>query len=137
MLIDINPSDGLRRLGYLVVLACTTLPLLAPLTLPWRCLLALSILLVGVVSWHMFLRRCPDALIEGPDGRLALLTRAGQRFPVSGVDRGIVRPWLVSAVLRTSAGRVNLFVPGWMLPPQAHWRLRRALIGFRPSGRVI
>jgi hypothetical protein len=131
MQIDINPSKGLRRLGYLVVLACTLLPLLSPLTLPWGILLALSVLIIGVGSWHRFLQRCPEALIVGPEGRLALLTREGQRFPVTGVDRGIVRPWLVSAVLRTAASRVELFVPGWALPPQTHRQLRRALIGFR------
>jgi hypothetical protein len=85
----------------------------------------------------LYLHRCPDALIEGPDGTLLLLTRDGQRLPVNDVGLGLVRPWLVSAVLSTPVGRVDLFVPGWALPPASHWRLRRALIGFRRSDRVV
>lgn len=137
MPIEIGPSDGLRRLGYLVVIACVLLPLAAPLAWPWRFALAALTLLVGVASWRLFLQRCPDALIEDPDGRLALLTRDGRRLRVNDVERGIVRPWLVSAVLRTPGGRVNLWVPGWALPEQTHWRLRRALIGFRRSAPAV
>lgn len=137
MPIEIMPSNGLRRLGYLAVLACVLLPLVSPLTLPWRIVLAVLTLLVGLASWRSFLQRCPDALVPEPDGRLALLTRDGRRVRVNDVERGIVRPWLVSAVLRTPGGRVNLFVPGWALPEQTHWRLRRALIGFRRSAPAV
>ena len=137
MPIDINPTAGLRRLGYLIVVACALLPLLSPLTWTWRILLSLSILGIGFGSWRKFLHRFPDALIEEPDGKLALLTRNGQRLPVNDVGLGLVRPWLVSAVLCTPVGRFDLFLPGWALPPRSHWRLRRALLGFRRSRGVV
>jgi hypothetical protein len=90
-----------------------------------------AILAIGALAWRRFLRRHPLSLHAAVDGRLELQWADGCRQPVLAVRRGVVRPWLVSATLRTPSGRVDLFAPGWSMPRPAHWRLRRALTGFR------
>jgi hypothetical protein len=119
--------------GAILVLGACTLVLLSPVIWPWRIACALAVGLFGIASWQGYLRRRPANLTIAPGGGLWCTLPDGGRYEVMRIHPGVIRPWLVSARLALDAGpRCNLFVPGWILTAQAHWQLRRAILGFRP-----
>lgn len=134
MLIDLPMSPAMRRLPLLIVAAATLLILFTPVDVPYRILASAVCLLVGVLLWRRYLRRRPAGLIGQDGGRLVCLARNGRRWPVTDVHTGIARPWLLSARITDASGPRDLFVPGWALDRHDHWRLRRAIKGFRGPG---
>ena len=124
---------GMRVAGATLVMITCALVLLSPVIWPWRIACALAVGWLGVVSWRRYLRRRPVNLTVAPGGDLWCALPDGRRHQVSRIQPGVIRPWLVSARLALDVGPCcNLFVPGWALTGQEHWRLRRAVLGFRP-----
>ena len=132
--VQIPLGPELRFGGPLLIgLACLAL-LACPVAWPWRLILALLGVLLGVWQWHRFLRRRPVAIAPRLDRGISCELADGSKLTVREMRIGVLRPWLVSARLEGAAGeRVDLFVPGRALPETAHWQLRRWLIRFRAS----
>ena len=96
---------------------------------------AVSVLILwGGWLWRRYLDRRPVSLQIGIDGDLHLLQADGRQFAVTDVLPGIISPALISARLSGQKGEhANLPVPGSSLDVETHWRLRRALVRFRPA----
>jgi hypothetical protein len=128
------PLDHRSRLyaaGLLLGILC--LSLLCRIALPWRLAAAGVLLLSGILLCRRYLRRRPASLIVENDGRLCCMFANGHSLEVARILPGFIRPSLVSARLEGPTGEYcELFVTGGSLPEAAHWRLRRALVGFQP-----
>jgi hypothetical protein len=117
--------------GLLLGIVCLTL--LCQIALHWRLSAAALLLLSGTLIWRRYLRRRPASLIVENDGRLCCMFANGHSLEVARILPGIIRPSLVSARLEGRTGEYcELFIIAGSLPDTAHWRLRRALVGFRP-----
>ncbi len=119
--------------GLLVVLVCG-LVALCPLSAGAK---ATGIAAIGL--WAALLRRRyvlhrPVSLKADPDGGLLLTQADGRQYQVTGIFRGVVSPFLVSARLNGKQGEFSdLFVPSSAIDTETHWQLRRMLIGFKPA----
>ena len=121
---------------YVALLMAIIIGLTLSLRLFWPVkLAAVAVLLLwGAWLWRRYLQRRPASLQIGIDGDLRLLQADGGQFVVTAVLPGVISPILVSARLSGREGEhADLFVPASSLDQELHWRLRRALIGFRPS----
>ena len=122
-------------MAYAALLMVLIIGFTLSLRLGWSVkLTAVAVLLLwGGWLWRRYLHRRPARLQIGIDGGLRLLQAGGGEFPVTAVSPGVICPTLVSARLRGRKGEhADLFVPASLLDQELHWRLRRALIGFRP-----
>lgn len=118
--------------GATVVVGLATLTAISPVAPWWRLGLFLTVLLGAGLSWRRYLQRRPLGLQVTAGGQWLLNRSAKDALPVVKVAPGIVAPWLVTMRCRTVAGEsIDLVILGSALPPRDHWRLRRALIGFR------
>jgi hypothetical protein len=118
--------------GPLVSVALAALALHSRIAWPWRALLALGLLLLGLHCWRRYLRYRPVLLRIDGKRRLHCLRADGAEFRVGQVRRGIVTPWLLSATLVSPDGvSSRLLVPGWGLGATAHRHLRVMLMAAR------
>lgn len=132
-MIDLPLSRQLT--AYAALLMVLTIGLILSLQLGWAVkLTALTVLVLwGGWLWRRYLDRRPARLQIGVDGDLRLLQAGGGEFAVAAVLPGIISPAVISARLGGHKGEhADLFVPASSLDRESHWRLRRALIGFRP-----
>jgi hypothetical protein len=123
-----------RLMAYAALLMALIVGLILALQLAWPMkLTAVTVIaLWGGWLWRRYLKRRPASLQIGADGDLRLLRSGGGQFAVTAVLPGIISPALVSARLTGNKGEyADLFVPASSLDRESHWRLRRALIGFR------
>lgn len=131
----ILPLTRCMRLGgWGLITACSTLVLATGAAWPWRLGGAGLVLILGGLLWRRYLRRRPTALHADARGRLHCTLADGGDIEVRRLMIGAMNPWLASARLYVADGRcLDLFVPGRSLSAVEHWRLRRALLGFRPE----
>ena len=130
----INLRLSRQLIAYVVLLMALVIGLILSLQLAWPIkLTAVTVLaLWGGWLWRRYLEHRPSSLQVGADGDLRLLQSGGGQFAVTAVLPGIISPALVSARLTGNQGEhADLFVPASSLDRESHWRLRRALIGFR------
>lgn len=121
-----------RLVPLLLVLlgACVLLP---PIAWVPRLGAAIVIPLIGVLSWDRYRRHTPHALRLVNDHGLQVAHENLVWLDVANVRLGIVRPWLVTAILIDAEGtRWPLFVPSSAITESEHWQLRRMLIAMRP-----
>ena len=121
--------------GLLMVLICRLI-LLCPLSPGAK---TAGIVVIGL--WMGLLRRRyllnrPVTLRIDAAGRLLVEQTDDRQFQVSGIVRGVISPLLISVRLSGNQGEFSdLFLLPSALDAEAHWQLRRALIGFkRPQG---
>jgi hypothetical protein len=129
------PLNGCLRLAaWGIILASMALVLVGHAAWPWRVAGAALVLGTGVLLWRRYQKRRPVTLRACALGGLSCTLADGREVRIAQSQLGVVRPWLVSARLRTAGGeRLDLFVPGRSLGGDAHWQLRRALLAFRPE----
>lgn len=119
-----------------LILTCGILILASDVDWPWRLSGFAALCCSGAWLWRRYLRLRPMVLHAAADHSLACTLADGRIVRVSRVRLGIVHPALVSARLRmVDGGSRDLFVPGWSVSQDAHWRLRRAMLGFRPASK--
>ena len=132
--IPLPMSHGVRLFGLGLPFCFGVLLLCCQIAWPWRLMAACVVMLSGALLWRRYLQRRPVSLTIETGGSLWCMLANGQRLDVAGVLPGIIRPCLLCSRLEGRAGeRCDLLVPGGSLPESSHWRLRRALIGFRPA----
>ena len=133
-IIDLVPGNLMRWLGPIVVAFALCLVICSPVDWPWRVGAALATAITGGLLWKRFLVRFPRAIVDRTPDSLEVRAADGGNQLVEQVRLGVVRPWLISARLYLEHGAaIDLFLPGGLVPAEDHWRLRRALIQFRPQ----
>ncbi len=121
------------RLVYAIIVLIALFVVFMPIAWGPRFAAAIAVLAIGVISWRHYRRRTPSVLWLDADRHLQVSREGAERLGVVGLQLGIVRPWLVTAILVDErGGRWPLFVPGWALGETHHWELRRMLIAARP-----
>jgi hypothetical protein len=131
--IDLPLSRQLMAYAALLMVIVIGLTLSLRLFWPVKLTAVAVLLLWGGWLWRRYLQRRPASLQIGIDGELRLVQAGGGQFAVTAVLPGVISPTLVSARLSGRKGEhADLFVPASSLDQELHWRLRRALIGFRP-----
>ena len=133
--IPLPANRAVQAAGPAVVAVAVLLVLASPVIWPLRLSLAVLILGWGGGLWLRYLARRPQGLRVTADGRAWCTDAAGRDHEILALDRGLVRPWLVSVRLHCADGRRrDLLVSARCIDGQAHWRLRRLLLAFRPPG---
>ena len=120
---------------YAALLMALIIALVLFLQLAWPVKLGAVIVLVfcGGGLWRRYLVSRPISLRIGTNGDLQLFQAGGGQFAVAAVLPGIIAPALISARLSGHKGEhADLFVPASSLDAETHWRLRRAIVRFRP-----
>lgn len=131
-MIDLPLSRQLTAYAALLMALIIGLILSLQLAWPMKLTAVTALVLWGGWLWRRYLNLRPASLEIGIDGDLRLLQAGGGQFAVTAVLPGIISPALVSARLTGRKGEhADLFVPASSLDRESHWRLRRALIGFR------
>ncbi|MDJ0739011.1 MAG: hypothetical protein QNJ91_04800 [Gammaproteobacteria bacterium] len=125
----------LRWPAWVLIVTCAGLTLLLGIDLPWRLAAAGVTTATGVAAWRRYRRRRPERIVVGDRDRWTCRLGDQRDVTVADLRLGSVTPTLVSATLIAADGmRVPLFVPGCAIAPEAHWRLRRALLAWHPPG---
>ncbi len=133
--IDLPRSRCTRLAASGVLLLGSTLVLVSQAQWSWRLACTVILFAGGQLLLRRYRRRRPVALLVQPDGDLCCVLPDGRRIRIAHCQLGVVRPWLASArLIGEGAECIELFVPGCAVPRRVHWELRRALLGFRPSG---
>lgn len=128
-------STCMRRLALATVATCVLLIGLLPVVWPGRLACMALALAVGLLSWRRYLRRRPQWLRVDVHGVIECESTASGRVTIDAIVPGMIHPRLLSASLRAQGGvTLPLFVPGRSVDADSHWRLRRTLLTWRPSG---
>lgn len=128
----------MRLLAAAVVFVPAVLIGISPIVDAWRLPASLLTLFTGLLSWRRYRRWRPVVLRVGPDHRLNCILSAGDHVEVERVRQGVVAPGLVMATLIGKGGEgMRLLVPGRSLDVDLHWRLRRALLAWRPDAGPV
>ena len=128
--LPLSRSTGLFAAGLTLLVIALTLH--SDIAWPWSLGAIVAMLVWSLTTWRRYIRRRPRHLIVETDGGLFCSLANDRGFAVVRVLPGIIQPSLVSARLDGGDGEsADLFVPRDALPEEMHWRLRRALLGFR------
>ena len=128
--LPLGRGTGLLAAGLPLLVVVLTLQ--SEIAWPWLPGAIMAVLAWSAIIWGRYLRRRPRHLTVETGGRLFCELADERRFAVTRVLPGTIQPTLVSVRLEGRDGEyADLFVPRDALNEEMHWRLRRALIGFR------
>lgn len=132
--IELPLAPCVRRIGLALILTCCLVIVATPIAAPWRIVAVVGSLAIGGLLWRRYRRYRPTSLCIDAKHRLRCGLESGDHIQVRQLHLGVIHPLLVSAHLEGEDGtRSDLFAPACMLSDDDHWRLRRALIDWRPD----